>query len=139
MTPLAIASQGLIDRGALPTLTIAIQGLLHGAVVPPSPAPSDGGSGNRRRNINDDPDAFAEFFAELKAKANPQQVGVPAPVIIGPDPFAELLAVQEALQAAMDAQEDRFALMALQRRIEDQERAYEAFLEEEDEEILLLM
>lgn len=105
-------------------------------VVPPVTPTDTGGSGNRR-NINNDPDAFAEFFEELRTKANPPSEVVP--VVIGPDPFAELQAIQEALQAAIDAQEDAIALLTLQRRIEEQERAYEAFLEEEDEEILLLM
>lgn len=114
-------------------------GLSWGLSVTPPATPTDtGGSGNRRRNINDDPDAFAEFFTEHRAKASPY-VEPPAPVIIGPDPFTELLAAQEALQAAMEAREDQLALLTLQRRIEEQERAYEGFLEEEDEEILLLM
>lgn len=117
-----------------------------------------GGSGNqagrakRRRNINDDPDAFAELLEEWREKKRKkqakdeekQEVSQPEPDTIGPELYRQLLALEQAYERSMEAAEKlvskrsiRAAMTAAQ-ELEDAQRAYQALLDDEDEEIIAL-
>lgn len=122
------------------------------------PLVDTGGSGNqagrakRRRNINDDPDAFAELLEEWREKKRKkqakdeekQEVSQSEPDTIGPELYRQLLALEQAYERSMEAAEKlvskrsiRAAMTAAQ-ELEDAQRAYQAMLDDEDEEIIAL-
>ncbi len=117
-----------------------------------------GGSGNqtgrakRRRNINDDPDAFAELLEEWREKKRKkqakdeekQEVSQSEPDTIGPELYRQLLALEQAYERSMEAAEKLVskrnvrAAMTAAKELEDAQAAYQAALDEEDEEIIAL-
>ena len=117
-----------------------------------------GGSGNaikRRRNINDDPEAFAELLEEWREKKRnkqardeeKQEVSLPGqvePDAIGPQLYRQLLALEQAYERSMEAAEKLIskrnvrAAMTAAKELEDAQAAYQAALDEEDEEIIAL-
>lgn len=114
-----------------------------------------GGSGNavkRRRNINDDPEAFAELLEEWREKKRnkqaedeeKQEVSQPESDTIGPELYRQLLALEQAYERSMEAAEKLVskrnvrAAMTAAKELEDAQAAYQSFLDEEDEEIIAL-
>lgn len=122
------------------------------------PLVDTGGSGNqagrakRRRNINDDPDAFAELLEEWREKKRKkqakdeekQEVSQSEPDTIGPELYRQLLALEQAYERSMEAAEKLIskrnvrAAMTAAKELEDAQAAYQSFLDEEDEEIIAL-
>lgn len=120
-----------------------------------------GGSGNqagnakRRRTINDDPDAFAELLKEWRERKRKkqakdeakQEVSQPEtfePEEIGPELYRQLLAIEQAYERSMEAAEKLVskrnvrAAVTAAKELEDAQAAYQAALDEEDEEIIAL-
>lgn len=122
------------------------------------PLVDTGGSGNqagrakRRRNINDDPDAFAELLKEWRERKRKkqatdeakQEVSQSEPDTIGPELYRQLLALEQAYERSMEAAERLVskrnirAAMTAAKELEDAQAAYQAALDEEDEEIIAL-
>lgn len=103
---------------------------------------NSGGGGSRgagrRRNINDDPDAYSDFFKTIRDRNAPPAVIEP-PIDFGPDPFEALLAEQNALQAALQAREGMIAIFEAQQRLAQAERAWQQFLDDDEDDLLLLI
>lgn len=118
-------------------------------VTPPVTIPVSGGSGNRshgsgrRRNINDDPDAFAELLKEWREKRTPAEavpVVVPEkdthPEPVGPvetfGPLDELRQAEVSYDRAMAAYEAAL-LKVEQTKVKKAEKARNAAIWQEEQ------
>lgn len=140
MTPLSVASGGLLDRGALPALCIAVHGLLHGTVIPPQPEASHQPGGGYYRPIiyldeEGRPVSLEERRRQREATTDP--VSEEPPVALSQD-------VMQALMAGLPGA-DPAQLLAMLESVErrlmwsDFDRQSAAEVAAQDDEALALL